>query len=328
MLDNVTSHTPNGASEFRPDTVSLARMERARLLVEAGFADWAETELRFGARHGGQAYVLAAELARMATRRNAPAQGLRYIKAVARGYLTLSPEDAPDSFWRMAFPLPYRALVERNASANRLDPHVVAGLIRQESEFDPQAVSRSGACGLDASDARDGETIGPPTRHQTFSHRHFVPARYQLAVRHSLFALHSGSIRRPLGARASRVQRRRFALQGLAQLGRIPRAGRVRRDHPFFRDAQLRADRTSQRRNLPRALCQQHLGAATAAIHEKGPRPPPVLNQGQYPQFPISSASPPRRRRHRRGPRKRRASAAGSRVRARQCPNELNSIAS
>ena len=147
-LGHLQSPAPNPPPSFQPDAVSLTRMERARLLAEAGFADWAETELRFGARHGGQAYVLAAELARLAARRDAPAQGLRYIKAVARGYLTLSPEDAPDSFWRMAFPLSYRALVERNASANRLDPHVVAGLIRQESEFDPQAVSRSGARGL------------------------------------------------------------------------------------------------------------------------------------------------------------------------------------
>jgi soluble lytic murein transglycosylase len=159
-LGHLTSPTPNPRPSFQPDAVSLARMERARLLAEAGFAAWAETELRFGARHGGQAYVLATELARMATRRDAPAQGLRYIKGVARGYLTLSPEDAPDSFWRLAFPLPYRALVERNASANNLDPHIVAGLIRQESEFDPLAMSRAGARGLTQVMPATGKQLG------------------------------------------------------------------------------------------------------------------------------------------------------------------------
>lgn len=159
-LGHLASPAPNPPPSFQPDAVSLARIERARLLAEAGFADWAETELRYGARRGGQAYVLAAELARMATRRDAPAQGIRYIKAVARGYLTLSPEDAPDSFWRLAFPLPYRALVERNASANQLDPHIVAGLIRQESEFDPQAVSRSSARGLTQVMPATGKQLG------------------------------------------------------------------------------------------------------------------------------------------------------------------------
>jgi soluble lytic murein transglycosylase len=159
-LGHLASPVPNPPPSFQPDAVSLARMERARLLAEAGFPDWAETELRFGARHGGQAYVLAAELARMAAQRDAPAQGIRYIKAVARGYLTLSPEDAPDSFWRLAFPLPYRALVERNASANNLDPHIVAGLIRQESEFDHEAVSRSGARGLTQVMPATGKQLG------------------------------------------------------------------------------------------------------------------------------------------------------------------------
>jgi soluble lytic murein transglycosylase len=147
-LGHLVSPTPNPLPSFQPDAVSLARTQRARLLEEAGFSDWGEAELRFGARHGGQAYVLAMELARMATRRNAPAQGIRFIKAVARGYLTLSPEDAPEAFWRLAFPLPFRALLDRNASANKLDPHILAGLIRQESEFDPKAVSRSNAMGL------------------------------------------------------------------------------------------------------------------------------------------------------------------------------------
>ncbi len=160
LLGHLPLPAPNPPPSFQPDAVSLARIERARLLAEAGFADWADTELRFGARHGGQAYVLAAELARMAARRDAPAQGMRYIKAVARGYLTLSLEDAPDSFWRLAFPLPYRALLERNASANQLDPHIVAGLIRQESEFDPQAVSRSSARGLTQVMPATGKQLG------------------------------------------------------------------------------------------------------------------------------------------------------------------------
>jgi soluble lytic murein transglycosylase len=147
-LGHLVSPKPNPLPSFKPDAVSTARIDRARRLEAAGFSNWAEGELRHGANHGGQPYVLAMELARTAARRNAPSQGTSHIKAVARGYLTLALEDAPVEFWRLAFPLPYRALIQRNASVNKLDPYVVAGLIRQESVFDAKAVSRSNALGL------------------------------------------------------------------------------------------------------------------------------------------------------------------------------------
>jgi len=157
---HLVSPTPNPLPEFKPDAASRARIERARQLEAAGFSNWAETELRFGANHSGQAYVLAMELARTAARRNAPPQSISYIKALARGYLTLALEDAPDAFWRLAFPLPYRALVERNAAANKLDPYLVAGLIRQESVFDAKALSRSNAMGLTQVMPATGKQLG------------------------------------------------------------------------------------------------------------------------------------------------------------------------
>jgi soluble lytic murein transglycosylase len=49
---------------------------------------------------------------------------------------------------RIAYQFPYRELVEREARRHGLDPYLVAGLIRQESWFNPRAVSRAGAVGL------------------------------------------------------------------------------------------------------------------------------------------------------------------------------------
>ena len=57
-------------------------------------------------------------------------------------------ESAPVDFWKLAFPLPYRAELERFAKQNGLDPFLVAALIRQESEFNPKAVSPANARGL------------------------------------------------------------------------------------------------------------------------------------------------------------------------------------
>lgn len=50
--------------------------------------------------------------------------------------------------YRLAYPVIDREELERNAHANRLDAALVAGLIRQESSFDPDAVSAANARGL------------------------------------------------------------------------------------------------------------------------------------------------------------------------------------
>jgi soluble lytic murein transglycosylase len=133
---------------FEPAPATRRRLARARLLASAALDDWAVAELRYGARNGAQPYPAAIELARIAARSGADAQGVRHIKALVPGYLFLPFEAAPAEFWRLAFPLPYRAELEKYARQRSLDPFLVAALIRQESEFDPRAVSRARAYGL------------------------------------------------------------------------------------------------------------------------------------------------------------------------------------
>jgi soluble lytic murein transglycosylase len=133
---------------FQANATAQARIERARLLAAAGLDDWAVNELRFGAQNEDQPQVLAIELASMTTKTVGPDQAMRYIKRYAGSYLYLPVESAPAEFWKFAFPLPYRAELERFAKQNGLDPFLVAALIRQESEFNPKAVSRMNARGL------------------------------------------------------------------------------------------------------------------------------------------------------------------------------------
>jgi soluble lytic murein transglycosylase len=133
---------------FEPNAAAKVRLERSRLLAQAGLEDWAEVELRFGAQTEDQSHVLAAELAVIETRRANPSQALRYIKRYASGYLYLPLETAPADFWRLAFPLPFRSDLERFSKQNGLDPFLMAALIRQESEFDAKVISRANARGL------------------------------------------------------------------------------------------------------------------------------------------------------------------------------------
>ena len=76
-------------------------------------------------------------------RRETPHERLHNIKSAAPDYLAMSLEDAPPAFWQLLFPLPYEKDLVRNAKQQSLDPYMMAALIRQESEFDPQALSPS-----------------------------------------------------------------------------------------------------------------------------------------------------------------------------------------
>ncbi len=134
--------------DFQASPLTHQRIDRAHLLANAGLDDLAESELRFGAKTDGQTQIMALELAELATRRQSPDQGIRYIKRYAPDYLSLSLDTAPDKFWRLAFPLPYRKQLEDLCRPLSLDPFLVAALIRQESEFNPKAVSRANARGL------------------------------------------------------------------------------------------------------------------------------------------------------------------------------------
>ena len=133
---------------FEPTEATRRRIERARLLGSAALDDWAVTELRYGARNGAQPHVAALELARIAARNGAPDQAIRDIKALVPGYLFMPIDAAPLEFWKLAFPLGFRAELEKYCRQRSLDPFLFAALVRQESEFSPKAVSRSKAYGL------------------------------------------------------------------------------------------------------------------------------------------------------------------------------------
>jgi soluble lytic murein transglycosylase len=70
------------------------------------------------------------------------------MKSLVPDYLNLPVPDAPREFWQYLFPMPYRPELVADAQAHNLDPNLVAGLIRQESEFNPDAVSPANADGL------------------------------------------------------------------------------------------------------------------------------------------------------------------------------------
>ncbi len=134
------------AADARPETVRL--VERGRLLFDLGLADDAEAELLTGDYRDADAFLIGVELFRQSAARERYHRGLRYMKRYGFGYLRFAIDAMPRDFWEGLYPLPWRDELQRRAAPHELDPYLVAGLIRQESEFNHQAVSRAGAMGL------------------------------------------------------------------------------------------------------------------------------------------------------------------------------------
>ncbi len=54
----------------------------------------------------------------------------------------------PPAVWKICYPLNYWPLIKRQAEARDINPYLIMGLIRQESVFDPEALSMANAMGL------------------------------------------------------------------------------------------------------------------------------------------------------------------------------------
>ena len=119
-----------------------AALQRIALLEELGMdteADFELEALQEGAKTSKEVALATANAFR------AHGEGTKAI-GIALRLIEQGERDA--SVYRLAYPLIDREELERNARANKLDPALVAGLIRQESSFNPRAVSVANARGL------------------------------------------------------------------------------------------------------------------------------------------------------------------------------------
>jgi len=132
----------------QPSDTARIKLERGRLLFDLGLGDLAEGELRTADYRKPDAHWVGLELARQKSESHQYHRGLRYMKRYGFGYLRVPFDTMPREYWERLFPLPYSKQLKRRAAPHKLDPYLVAGLIRQESEFNATAKSRAGALGL------------------------------------------------------------------------------------------------------------------------------------------------------------------------------------
>jgi soluble lytic murein transglycosylase len=130
------------ADSFATIPALKSALDRIALLDELGMGTEADFELE-ALQDGAKASRDAALATANAFRSHG--EGTKAI-GIALRLIEQGERDA--RVYRLAYPLIDREELERNAKANKLAPSLVAGLIRQESSFNPHAVSVANARGL------------------------------------------------------------------------------------------------------------------------------------------------------------------------------------
>ena len=119
---------------------------RAKLLENAGVTDLAVRELQAGSTSGPCWEMI--EIAKIYTSGGEYYRALQALKRAISGYFAMDVGQLPVPYWQGLFPRPYWDALRTYSEENGLDPYLVASLIRQESEFNPSAISRANAYGL------------------------------------------------------------------------------------------------------------------------------------------------------------------------------------
>jgi soluble lytic murein transglycosylase len=118
---------------------------KARLLANAGLNEYIPTEIQ--AADGSQQWGAFAEAEIYASDGEAY-RAMRVLKRALPFYTSAPIDTIPMGYWKILFPQQYWSSIEQEAAKNGLDPYMVASLIRQESEFNPAAISGANAFGL------------------------------------------------------------------------------------------------------------------------------------------------------------------------------------
>jgi len=124
------------------------RIAKADQLSIIGTDDWALDELGVASSAAPSSPRVNLAIARIYRAKNDNVQALNILKRSYPDYSQMKPEEMRKDEWDVFYPLAYWDMIAQSARAHSLDPYQVAGLIRQESVFNPRAVSSARAYGL------------------------------------------------------------------------------------------------------------------------------------------------------------------------------------
>jgi len=147
ILDRVPPLNTSGKIEPEEPPADDLRVQKAQLLENGGLVDFAVREIQAASTEQGGNWV-AAETARLYQDSGRYDRAIEVMKRTVPNYFAVDVPELPRSYWEALFPKAYWVDLKKFSTENGLDPYLVASLIRQESEFNPNAISRANAVGL------------------------------------------------------------------------------------------------------------------------------------------------------------------------------------
>ena len=123
------------------------RVQKAQLLENGALVDFAVREIQATADVQDGTWALA-ETARLYQDSGRYDRAIEVMKRGVPNYFAVDVPELPRVYWEALFPKAYWDDLKRFSTQNELDPYLVASLIRQESEFNPNAISHANAVGL------------------------------------------------------------------------------------------------------------------------------------------------------------------------------------
>jgi soluble lytic murein transglycosylase len=125
-----------------------ARILKADQLSNIGAEDWALEELNAAADAAPLSPRVNLAMARIYRFRDDNVVALNTLKKSYPDYSQMQPEELTREEWDVFYPLANWDTIAQESRLKNLDPYQVAGLIRQESVFNPRAHSGANAYGL------------------------------------------------------------------------------------------------------------------------------------------------------------------------------------
>jgi soluble lytic murein transglycosylase len=147
LLDRVPAISEGANVTLTEPPTDNLRYQKAQLLENGALVDFAVRELQAAGNEDKGNWV-AAETARLYQGAGRYDGAIQVFKRAVPNYFAVDLPTLPRSYWEALFPKPYWTDLKKFSSQNALDPYLVASLIRQESEFNPGAVSKANAVGL------------------------------------------------------------------------------------------------------------------------------------------------------------------------------------
>ncbi|HEY3024670.1 MAG TPA: transglycosylase SLT domain-containing protein [Pyrinomonadaceae bacterium] len=124
------------------------QIAKADQLSIIGTDDWAFEELAVASEAAPASPRVNLATARIYRAREDNVQALNVLKRSYPDYSQMKPEELTRDEWDVFYPLAYWDIIVQESRARSLDPFQVAGLIRQETIFNPRAKSSANAYGL------------------------------------------------------------------------------------------------------------------------------------------------------------------------------------